>query len=475
MSEKAMSSELFRYDGKPALKDTIPLALQHVVAMIAGCMTPALIIAGAAGLEQGDKVILIQMSLVMSAVATLIMLFPLFGVLGARLPVIIGASFAYVPTMSAVAGQYAASSGDPVYAIGVILGAQMVGGLVAVIFGLTIKWIRPFFPPLVTGTVVFVIGLSLYSVAMKYMGGAGNVAAPGWGAWQNWLVAIITLAAGIFFNHFTKGIFKLSSVLFAMLVGYIVSIPFGMVNLTSVGEAGWFAVAPPLYFAPQFEAPVIISFVILFIVNAIQAIGDFTSTTVGGMDRVPTEKELKGGIIGYGVTNILCAAFGCPPTATYSQNVGIVAQNRVISRQVFTVAAIIILIAGVCPKISAILTTIPYPVIGGATLSVFAMITMNGIRLIAKQPFTPRNLTIVGLSVAAGMGFTAVADMSKNVAGSVEAMGWISPGAYTAFGTSPVVLACLVAVLLNIILKETDADRAPEDRKEQPAAEAKAA
>lgn len=473
--EKVISGELFKYEGKPTLSETIPLALQHVVAMIAGCITPALIIAGAAGIDQGDKVLLIQMSLVMSAIATIVMLFPLFGFLGARLPVIIGASFAYVPTMSAVAAQYAAETGDPVYAIGVILGAQIVGGFVAVLFGITVKWIRPFFPPLVTGTVVFVIGLSLYSVAMKYMGGAGNVAVPGWGSWQNWTVGLITLASGIFFNHFTKGIFRLSSVLFAMIVGYIVAIPFGMVKLASVGQAGWLAIAPPLHFMPAFEAPVIVSFVILFIVNSIQAIGDFTSTTVGGMDRVPTEKELRGGIMAYGATNMLCAVFGCPPTATYSQNVGIVAQNRVISRQVFLVAAIIIFIAGVCPKLSAVLTTIPYPVIGGATLSVFAMITMNGIRLIAKQPFTPRNLTIVGLSVAAGMGFTAVVDMSKSVAGSVDAMGWISPGAYTAFGTSPVVLACIVAVLLNIILRETDADRAPEDRKEQPATEEKAA
>lgn len=468
--DTASHKELFSYEGKPSFKEAIPLALQHVVAMVAGCITPALIIAGAAGLEQGDKVLLIQMSLVMSAIATIVMLFPLFGFLGARLPVIIGASFAYVPTMSAVAGQYAASTGDPIQAIGVILGAQIIGGAVAVLFGLTVKWIKPFFPPLVTGTVVFVIGLSLYSVAMKYMGGSGNVAVPGWGAWQNWTVGLITLAAGIFFNHFTKGIFKLSSVLFAMIVGYVVSIPFGMVKLASVGSAGWVALAPPLHFFPIFEVPVVISFIILFIVNSIQAIGDFTSTTVGGMDRVPTTKELRGGIVAYGFTNMLCAVFGCPPTATYSQNVGIVAQNRVIARNVFLIAAIIIGVAGVCPKLSAILTTIPYPVIGGATLSVFAMITMNGIRLIAKQPFTPRNLTIVGLSVAAGMGFTAVVDMSKNVAGSVDAMAWISPGAYTAFGTSPVVLACIVAVVLNLVLRETDADRAPEDRVNKEAA-----
>lgn len=462
--EKNHISGLFEYNGKPGLKVAMPLALQHVVAMIAGCITPALIVSGAAGLEQADKVLLIQMSLVMSAIATLVMLFPIGGKLGARLPVIIGVSFAYVPTMSAVAAQYSAAH-DPIYAIGVIFGAQIAGGIVAILFGLTVKWIRPLFPPLVTGTVVFVIGLSLYSVALKYMGGSGNVAAEGWGSWYNWTVAILTLALGVFFNHFTKGMFKLSSVLLAMIGGYIISFAFDhmfdleMIKLASVKNAGWFAVAPPLHFAPKFEIPVIISFVILFIVNSIQAIGDFTSTTVGGMDRDPSNQELQGGIMAYGFLNIVCSLFGCPPTATYSQNVGIVSQNKVISRRVFSLAAIIILLAGLVPKLSAMLTTIPFPVIGGATLSVFAMITMNGIKLIAKQPFTQRNTAIVGLAVASGMGFTAVCDMSKNVAGSVEAMGWISPAMYTAFGTSPVVLACLVAVILNQILREKPEDR----------------
>ncbi len=458
--QKSQMPGLFEFTGKPSIQASMPLALQHVVAMIAGCITPALIVSGAAGLEQADKVLLIQMSLVMSAIATFIMLYPLGGVLGARLPVIIGVSFAYVPTMSAVAAQYAASTGDPVQAIGVIFGAQIAGGVVAFLFGITVKWIRPLFPPLVTGTVVFVIGLSLYSVALKYMGGAGNVAAPGWGSWQNWTVAILTLALGIFFNHFTKGLFKLSSVLLAMIGGYIISIPFGMVKLDSVGQAGWFAIGAPMHFAPKFEPAVIISFVILFVVNSIQAIGDLTSTTVGGMDRNPSDEELRGGIMAYGLTNILCALFGCPPTATYSQNVGIVSQNKVVSRRVFSLAAIIILLAGLIPKLSALLTTIPFAVIGGATLSVFAMITMNGIKLIAKQPFTPRNTAIVGLAVASGMGFTAVCDMSKNVAGSVDKMGWISPGVYTAIGTSPVVLACIVAVILNLVLREKPEDKA---------------
>lgn len=453
------NNELFKFDGKPDFKTSTPLALQHVVAMVAGCITPALIVGNAAKLEAPDQVLLIQMSLIMSAIATLIMLFPLFGKVGAKLPVIIGASFAYVPTMTAVAAQYSGIY-DPKSAIGVILGAQIVGGVVAILFGLSVRWIRPFFPPIVTGTVVFVIGLSLYRVAFQYMGGAGSVSVPGWGDWKHWLIAFVTLAAALFFNHFTKGLFKLSSVLFAMIVGYVVSIPFGLISLQKVANASWFKIAAPLHFGLRFEIPVIVSFVILFIVNSIQAIGDFSSTTIGGMNREPHSEELEGGIVAYGLTNILSAFMGCPPNATYSQNVGIVSQNKVVARRVFAIASGIILIAGLFPKISGLLTTIPYAVIGGATLSVFAMITMNGLKLIVKQPMTVRNTAIVGLSVACGQGFTAVADMSKNVAGSVDKMGWITPGMYTAFGTSPVVVSCIVAIALNLILREKTEDRA---------------
>lgn len=455
--------EIFKWEGKPSLGQTLPLALQHVVAMIAGCITPALVISGAAGLTEPDRVILIQMSLIVSGVSTLLMLFPLFGKLGARLPVIMGASFAYVPTMSAVAALYSGTLNDPKQAVAVILGAQLVGGITAILLGLTIKVIIRFFPSIVTGTVVFVIGLSLYPIALRYMGGAGSVTAEvamsngqmmPWGSWQFWLVGIITLMTAFVLNNFTKGITKLSSVLFAMIVGYVISIPFGMVDFGKVASADWLKVASPLHFGLRFEPAVIISFIILFIVNSIQAIGDLTSTTVGGMDREPTTDELQGGIIGYGLMNIMGAVLGAPPTATFSQNVGIVATNKVIARRVFTAAAIVIIIAGLFPKLSAILTTIPYPVIGGATLSVFSMITMNGLKLIAKQPMTFRNLTIVGMSVAIGMGFTAVCTEAWNAG-----MHFIPQELYTAIGTSPVVLATLVAILLNLLLKETPADR----------------
>lgn len=467
---------LFEYEGVPKMGAAIPIAIQHVLAMMVGCITPAFIVANSAHLDDADKILLVQMSLVVAGISTFIQLFPIWRI-GARLPMIIGASFAYVPTMASVAAINYGKFQDPKQAVAVILGAQIVGGIVAFTFGLFVKFLLPLFPPLVTGTVVFVIGLSLYPVGMRYMGGDGNAkfgwvkdaagqmvpqgqfGRPAWGDWRYWLIALITLAVVIFFANFTKGITKLASILFGIIIGYIVAIPFGIVDFAKIGAASWApTVATPMHFGLAFDPSVIVGFVILFIVNSVQAIGDFTATTVGGMDRVPTGRELQGGIMAYGVTNIFAAMLGSPPLATYSQNCGIVGTTKVVNRVVMAIAAGIILVAGIFPKFSALLTTIPFSVVGGATISVFAMITMTGIRLIAKQRMTPRNMTVVGLSVAMGMGFVAVCEQTRGFN-----IRFIPDGLYTALGTSPVVVATLTAIILNLVLRAK-----PEDTAERP-------
>lgn len=455
MTEKNKFKGLFNFDGKVTFKEALPLAFQHVVAMIAGCITPPLMLAEATGLSPENTIILIQIALIGSALTSLLMIYPI-KIIGSRLPMIFGVSFAYVPTMIALANQFGARG--PMEVVAIVLGAQVIGGLCSILFGIGLKYILPFFPPLVSGTVVLVIGLSLYPVAMNYMGGAGSVMAEGWGAWQYWLVGAITLILSLGFNHFGKGMFKLANVLFAMIIGYIISIFFGMVDFSPVGEAGWISVVEPFHFGIAFEPSAIVSITIIFIVTAIEGIGDMTSTTVGGMDRVPTQRELRGGIIGYGAANIFGAALGCLPTATFSQNAGVVSINKVVNKKVFTTAAVIILIAGLVPKLSSILTTIPYPVLGGATLSVFAAITMNGIRMITSQPLTGRNTSIVGVSVALGIGFTSVVASAQNA--GVNFM----PEALTiAIGSSPVVLATISAVLMNLIIPEKEEDKIIED------------
>ena len=433
---------IFELEGIPAFRQVLPLALQHVVAMIVGCVTPAIIVSGAVsggGMSQRDKVILIQAALFVSAISTLLQLFPLGSKsgfhIGSSLPVIMGVSFAYVPSMQAIAEGYGVAT---------ILGSQIVGGCVAVVVGLLVRKIRVFFPPLITGTVVFTIGLSLYPTAINYM--AGGTSSETYGSWENWAVAIFTLVIVTVLNHFGKGIVKLASILIGMLAGYVVSAFFGMVSFSSVASASVFQFPQVMHFGINFEVSSCVAIGLLFAINSVQAIGDFTATTVGGLGREPSDKELQGGIVGYGIMNIIGAAFGGLPTATYSQNVGIVATTKVVNRCVLGLAAIILGVAGLIPKFSALLTTIPQCVLGGATVSVFASIAMTGMKLITSEDMNYRNTSIVGLAAALGMG------ISQASAALATFPSWVT----MIFGKSPVVLATLIAILLNIILPKEE-------------------
>ena len=452
MNHRTGREQLFQWDGRPPAGASLSLALQHVVAMIVGCVTPPIIIANAIGLSQTDRVLLIQSSLIMSAICTLIQLYPINRYFGSGLPVMLGVSFAYLPSMLAIAG-----TGG----IAAITGSMIVGGLIAALVGIFIKRIRKLFPPVITGTVVLTIGLSLYPTAINYMAGGtantyelivekkGLTEALIYGSWQNWLIAILTLAIVIFLNHRAKGVCRLASILIGMLAGYLIAFLFGMVDFSEISSASLFALPRPLHFGIRFDLASCIALGLLYAINSIQAIGDFTATTLGGLNREPTDRELQGGIIAYGFSNILTALCGGLPTATFSQNVGIVTTNKVVNRSVFTLAGFFLLASGISPKFAAILTTVPQCVLGGATISVFSTIAMTGMKLIASQAFTPRNTTIVGLSAALGVGVSqASASLSQLPAGFTMI-----------FGKSPVVIATLAAVLLNLILpKEQDAD-----------------
>lgn len=299
-----------------------------------------------------------------------------------------------------------------------------------------------------TGTVIFTIGLSLYPTAVRYMAG-GNASSEWFGGVRSRGVALFTFAVVVFLNNFTRGIWKLGSLLFGMIAGYIAAYSVGIVDLSGVSGAAWVSLPGILPFEIAFVPSAIVSLAIVYVVNSVQTIGDLTSTTMGGMDRVPTDQELSGGIIGQGIMSIIGVFFGGLPVASFSQNVGIVTVNRVINRSVFSLAAGALLAAGFMPKFAAVLTTIPQCVIGGATLSVFATITMTGIRMITSEgPFTMRKSTVVGLSVALGVGIT-------QVPGCLSGSGfpdWVA----TVFGSTAVVVAAIMAILLNLILPKED-------------------
>ena len=436
MNEKRNAS-VFDLNGIPKMSQTLPLALQHVVAMIVGCVTPAIIVAGVTAASREDQIILIQAALLISAVATLIQVFPVHKYCGSGLPVIMGASFAYIPMLISLGSRFDLPT---------IFGAQLVGGAVAILVGVFYKKINALFPPIVTGTVVFTIGLSLYPTAVNYM--AGGTGAADFGSPLNWAIALFTLGVVLFCNHFTKGITKMASILIGMACGYVLALVLGKVSFAPVAEAGWFQITTPLHFGIKFELTSIISMTIMCIVGSVEAIGDFTSTAGGGLDWEATENEMCGGIIGNGIACILGGLFGGIPTATFSQNVGIVIMTKVVNRFVIGTAAVIILLAGFIPKFASLLTTIPSCVLGGATLSVFAMIAMTGIKLIVKEELTARTISIVGLSVAVGIG----------VIQAPGCLGLFPDWARTIFGESAVVMSSIMSIALNLILPREEAE-----------------
>lgn len=438
------SASVFELKGVPSLKKAMPLSLQHLLAMIVGNVTPAIIVAGITGIDLSDRTFLVQCSLFIAGISTLLQLYPIWK-FGSGLPVVMGVSFAYVPTLTAIGATYG---------IEAIFGAQLIGGLVAILVGAFIKPLRKLFPPLVAGTVVFTIGLSLYPTAIKYM--AGGAGSEDFGSPLNWIIALVTLLIVLFCNHFTKGYVKLASILIGIIAGYVFSIFVNKVDFTAISNAALIQVPKPLHFGLKFYPSAIISMVIIYIVNSVQAVGDYSAMTEGGLSRDPKDTELSGGIMANGVSSVIGALFGGLPTATYSQNVGIVAMTKVVNKFIVAIAAILMLIAGFIPKIGALITTIPQSVLGGATVIVFAMITMTGIKVIIKDELSSRNTSIAGLSVALGMGIT-------QVEGALDAFpSWVN----MIFGSSPVVITTITVILLNLILPKKSIEEEEKERKQ---------
>ena len=421
-----------------------------MVAAIVGIITPAMIVGSACNLPNDERSLLIQSAMLFSGIVTLLQVHPAFGRIGSGLPVITGAIFAFVPVLNSIGAAYSITA---------IIGAQFIGGFVSIIFAIFLRQIKKLFPPVVTGTVVFCIGLSLYSVAIGYM--AGGTSSADFDSAKNWIVALITLAFCIYFGNFTKGVTKLESLLFGMICGYIVALFAGMVSFNGVASASWVVLPQLLPFGIEFQPDAIVSLGAIFIIAAVEMIGDFSAVSTGAMGREPTLQEIRGGILCEGIASTVGALFGGLPTATFAQNVGIATTTKVVNKRVYACAATILIVCGLIPKFAAALDTIPMCVIGGATITVFGSITMTGIRILTKGGLSNRKATIAGLSVALGMGISVVS-------GSLAGPGmpsWIT----NIFGNSAIVVTALMAITLNLILPDLDGEKveaAKEDEKE---------
>ena len=406
-SRKTKAGSTNSPDKKLPLNKSIPLGIQHVLAMFAGNITVPIIVAGVFGQTPEQKIFLIQMALFVAGVATIIQTVG-YKEIGARLPIVQGTSFAFIPIML----PFKAAG------LGAVFTAAFIGGIFQIFIGKVLKPIRHLFPPLVTGIVVLMIGFSLLKVGFMYAGGGGWLMnnKPEIFANANHLtVAASVFIVAIFFNLRGKGMASAASILIGIVAGFIVAAALGMVNYDKIASASWFAFPMPLQYGIDFVPGAIILMLFMSVVTTIETIGDISATTMGGAKREATDKEISGGIMADGVGTAFGAIFNAMPNTSYSQNAGLVAFTGVVSRHVGTIAGIVLVLMGLFPKLGGIIAAMPESVIGGAAIIMFGMIVAAGIKLISRAEMDQRNLLILALSLSFGIGMSLLPDFVKNI------------------------------------------------------------
>ena len=463
-----LSEDAYKFDGKLSLKQAIPLGLQHVMAMFVGNLTPLLIITGACGIGAGSEyatvqVALLQNAMIIAGIVTLIQLFAI-GPIGGKVPIIMGTSSGFIGVFSSVAK----IMGGGIIGSGAIMGASILGGLFETVLGAFLKPLRRFFPSVVTGTVVLSIGLSLISVGISSFGGGSS--AKDFGSMENLFLAFVVLVVILFFKHWTKGYLSSSSILIGIIVGYVAAFIMGLIlphtavtadgveytkswvlNWSKISDAAWIEIPQFMPVKPVFDMRAIAPVLVMFIVTAVETVGDISGVIEGGMGREATEKELSGGVMCDGIGSTLAALFGVLPNTSFSQNVGLVTMTKVVNRIALACGAVFLILCGLFPKLGALISIMPQSVLGGAAVMMFSSIIVSGIQLITKEPLNARSLTIVSVALGVGYGIGA------NTAILAHAPEFIS----LIFGGSGIVPAALMAILLNIILpKEKREDAA---------------
>ena len=409
----------------------IPFGLQHILAMFVANLTPITIIAAAGGLPQAQIAMLLQNAMFVAGIATLIQLFSVWKI-GSRLPIVMGVSFTFVGVLSVAA----ANQGYPV-----VIGAVIIGGIFEGVIGLFAKYWRRIIAPIVAASVVTAIGYSLFSVGARSFGGGY---AADFGSAENLMLGTITLAACLLWNIFTKGYLKQLSVLIGLIFGYIVAIFMGKVDLSVIFSEGLISLPHFMPFKPEFDAGVIFSVAIIFLVSAAETIGDTTAMVSGGLDREITSEEISGSLACDGFASAISALFGCPPVTSFSQNVGLVNMTKVVNRFTIATGAGCMILAGLLPPIGNFFASLPEPVLGGCTIMMFGTIMVSGMEMVAKAGFTQRNITIAALSLSVGVGFTAASEIDL----------WaVFPNiVQTVFADNVVAVVFIVSIVLNLIL-----------------------
>ena len=391
-------SNIYRLDGRVPVGRAVPFGLQHVLAMFVSNLTPITIIGAAAGLDNGQIAVLLQNAMFVAGIATLIQLYPVWKI-GSRLPIVMGVSFTFVTILSYVGTTYGYET---------MIGAVLVGGLVEGTLGLLAKYWKKIITPVVAASVVTAIGYSLFTVGARSFGGGYT---EDFGSAQNLILGTITLVTCILFNILAKGYWKQLSVLVGLIVGYIVAIFMGMVDFSGIMSGGIVSLPHFLPFKPEFNIGAIASVVIIFLVSAAETIEDTTAMVSGGLNREITTKEISGSLACDGYASTISSLFGCPPVTSFSQNVGLINMTKVVNRFTIMTGAVCMILAGLLPPIGNFFASLPDAVLGGCTIMMFGTILVSGIQMVAKAGFSQRNITIVALSLAVGIGFTSASEM----------------------------------------------------------------
>lgn len=434
MSNKSNSSvsNIYQLEGRVPVSHAIPFGLQHILAMFVANISPIIIVAGASGVSGKQLAMLIQSAMLIAGIGTLIQLFPLWKI-GSGLPIVMGISFTFVSIMCYIGANYG---------YGTIMGAVLIGGLIEGCLGLFAKYWMKIISPIVSASVVTAIGFSLLSVGSTSFGGGSG--SENFGSVENWILGTITLLCCILFNIFAKSYWKQLSVLFGLVVGYLVAIPMGLVDFSSLAGTSVIALPHLMPFKMEFHLNAIISVALIFLVSATETIGDTQALANSGLNRSATTKEISGSLACDGFISSLSSLFGCMPITSFSQNVGLVAMTKVVNRFTIATGALIMILAGIFPIFGAVLATLPDAVLGGCTIMMFGTIVVSGLQMIGKCGYSQRNITIVALSLSIGIGFTQVPELFSVFPKIIE----------TVFAENCVAVVFLVAVILNLILPQ---------------------
>lgn len=430
----------------PPLAQAVPLGIQHVLAMFASNVTPAIIVCGAAGIgfgsDQGalgfpDMTYMIQMSMFFAGIATLIQTIGM-GPVGARLPIVQGTSFAFLPVMiPAVAGLGTAGLGG-------LMTGVVIGGIFHFFIGTFVKKIRFALPPLVTGLIVLMIGLALVKVGIQYAaGGVPNIGKPVFGSLAMWVPALVVILVTLGFKFFTKGMMSVAAVLIGLIAGYIVAFMMGQVDFGKIGFAAVFGVPNPFRWGFELNWAIIIGMCLMAFISAIETVGDVSGITKGGAGREATDEEIQGATFADGAGTAIAGVFGGLPNTSFSQNVGLISMTGIMSRHVVTIGAIVLIIAGLIPKVGAVINTIPINVLGGGVIVMFGMVAAAGLSMLADVKWNRRNMVIFATALSIGLGLQLVPEALQHL-----------PGTLKILLTSGLLPAAIIAIVLNLVIPE---------------------